>query len=93
MTAERPCPMSEPVSPIVKKWRAWFIRVKGISMLSLVGCMAYMLLWDSSRTDVAVIWLGLTMLFSFGGAQFCRRQIRRHAEQEREEEEANEEEE
>jgi hypothetical protein len=75
----------EPVDPAVQKWRARYMRVKVISILSMIGCMSYMLLWSSSRTDVAFIWLGLTMLFSFGGAQFCQWQIRRLDEEEEEE--------
>jgi hypothetical protein len=73
---------TEPFNPAVRKWRAWYMRVKGISILSMICCMSYMLFWNSSRTDVAIIWLGLTMLFSFGGAQWCRWNIRRHDEDE-----------
>jgi len=68
---------SEPIDPRRQKWRSRFLRVKWISMLSLLCCMGYMLLWSNSRTEIGILWLGATMLFSFAGAQWCRWNLRR----------------
>jgi hypothetical protein len=62
----------EPINPRRQKWRSRFLHVKWISMLSMLGCAGYMLLWSNARTEIALLWLGATMLFSFGGGQWCR---------------------
>lgn len=68
---------SETVDPAVKRWSRRFLFVKAISIASMAVCVGYMLFWDPTRTDVAIIWLGLSMLFSFAGGQWCRWNIRR----------------
>ena len=70
--------MIEPApDPAVQTWTKRFLLVKAISMASMIGCIAYMLLWDNSQSDIALIWLGLSILFSFVGARWCRWKIRR----------------
>ena len=63
--------------PAARKWVRRFLLVKALSMGSMVACMAYMLLWENSQKDLALIWLGLTIFFSFVGARWCRWNLRR----------------
>jgi hypothetical protein len=72
---------SEPVNPEVKKWVRRFLAIKMLSIASMIACMAYMLLWKNSQTDVALIWLGLTFVFSFVGARWCRWHVNRAREE------------
>lgn len=67
----------EPVNPEAKKWVRRFLVIKALSIASMVACMAYMLLWPNSQTDLALIWLGLTFALSFVGARWCRWKVNR----------------